>query len=310
MMRLSLLSLLLLTAATGTSAVAAQPAVEEAAEQAPAPRAPEPVAHGRTERPLRVSEPGPRPARSEWVERRPRSQDVEVLSQTASPQRRERAEAFARRQASPDPVTGDAAATVARPRRQGWGGTLGNEASDRRRGDNGASTEWRDRRGERRDRNGDLPPAVRSPVFGSAIPTPVTVAQPPREVRPGSVATGSLRGRTGAEGSRPERIGRESWRREWRGDRRYDWRRFRDRDRSRFHLGIYIDPFGWQYRDYEPGWRLPPRYYASRYWILDHDRFRLPPVGGPYRWVRYHNDVLLVDLRNGRVLDRIRGFFW
>jgi Ni/Co efflux regulator RcnB len=136
------------------------------------------------------------------------------------------------------------------------------------------------------------------------------VTQAPSEVSPGSIAARNLRGRIAAEGLRRDRIDSEKWRRDWRGDRRYDWRRYRNHDRSRFHLGIYIDPFGWNRRDYDIGWRLPSRYYATRYWIADPWYYRLPPVGGPYRWIRYHGDVLLVDLRTGRVLDRIRNFFW
>jgi hypothetical protein len=36
----------------------------------------------------------------------------------------------------------------------------------------------------------------------------------------------------------------------------------------------------------------------------------LPAAYGSYRWVRYYDDVLLVDVRNGRVVDVIRDFFW
>jgi hypothetical protein len=36
----------------------------------------------------------------------------------------------------------------------------------------------------------------------------------------------------------------------------------------------------------------------------------LPPVYGPYRWVRYWDDALLVDVRSGRVVDVIHNFFW
>jgi Ni/Co efflux regulator RcnB len=155
-----------------------------------------------------------------------------------------------------------------------------------------------------------------SPVFGSANPNPDTLTRPTGEISTSSAATsvppnaGGLRDRIAAEGLRRDRIEQENWRREWRRDRRYDWRRYRDYDRSRFQLGIYIDPFGYRYRDWDVGWRLPARYYSSRYWIHDPWYYRLPPVGGPYRWIRYHDDVLLVDLRSGRVLDRIRRFFW
>ena len=37
--------------------------------------------------------------------------------------------------------------------------------------------------------------------------------------------------------------------------------------------------------------------------------YRLPPADGPYRWVRYYGDVLLVDVRNGYVVDVIHDFF-
>ena len=31
---------------------------------------------------------------------------------------------------------------------------------------------------------------------------------------------------------------------------------------------------------------------------------------GPYRWVRYYDDVLLVDIYSGEVVDVIHDFFW
>ncbi len=146
-----------------------------------------------------------------------------------------------------------------------------------------------------------MPPTAGSPLLGSAIPTPDTAIRPRREIAPDSATDRQLRGRIAAEGLRRDQGAADQWRRDWRQDRRYDWRRQRDRDRNRFHLSIYIDPFGWQYRTYDVGWRLPSRYFASRYWINDPWNYRLPPVGSYLRWVRYHDDVLLVDLRNGRV---------
>ena len=53
-----------------------------------------------------------------------------------------------------------------------------------------------------------------------------------------------------------------------------------------------------------------PSYYRSNYWISDPWQYRLPPAYGPYRWVRYHNDALLIDTWNGEVVDVIYGFFW
>lgn len=104
---------------------------------------------------------------------------------------------------------------------------------------------------------------------------------------------------------------RRRWdRHSWRGDRRYDWRRWRDRNRSIFRLGLYIDPFGWGYNRWGIGSRLYPNYYRSSYWINDPWQYRLPHAYPPYRWVRYHNDALLVDTWSGEVVDVIYNFFW
>jgi hypothetical protein len=102
----------------------------------------------------------------------------------------------------------------------------------------------------------------------------------------------------------------DRWNHRWRGDRRYDWRNYRDRHRSRFHIGFYFDPFGWNYRRFSIGSYMWPTYYSSRYWISDPWEYRLPPAYGPYRWVRYHNDALLIDTWTGEVVDVIWNFFW
>jgi Ni/Co efflux regulator RcnB len=213
-------------------------------------------------------------------------------------ERRERRERI-ERIAPPVLVAPQAAAPVAAERG-------GERDIDRtaRPADGVAGWRWRERQEGRRGRAREVPPAASSPVFGGAISTPETVAQPRGEVSPRPVTERSTFDQL------RNRIGAEAWRQDWRRDRRYDWRRHRDRDRSRFRLGIYIDPFGWGYRDWDLGWRLPSRYYSSRYWIHDPWYYSLPPVYGPYRWIRYHGDVLLVDLRTGRVVDRIRRFFW
>lgn len=100
------------------------------------------------------------------------------------------------------------------------------------------------------------------------------------------------------------------WRDNWRRDHRHDWRRHRDRHRSLFRFGYYYDPFGYHYRRFGPGYTIWPTYYSHRYWLNDPWQYRLPYVGGSYRWVRYWDDALLVDLRTGRVVDVIYDFFW
>ena len=58
------------------------------------------------------------------------------------------------------------------------------------------------------------------------------------------------------------------------------------------------------------GFYLDTLFYSSRYWIDDPWTYRLPEVYGPYRWIRYYDDALLVDIYTGEVVDVIPNFFW
>ncbi|MFL6765659.1 MAG: RcnB family protein [Sphingomicrobium sp.] len=99
------------------------------------------------------------------------------------------------------------------------------------------------------------------------------------------------------------------WNREWRNDRRYDWRNYRERHRSVFRLGVYYDPFGFGYRSFNIGYNLGPAYYGQQYWI-DPAIYSLPYPPPGTQWVRYWDDALLVDVYSGEVVDVIHGFFW
>ena len=70
--------------------------------------------------------------------------------------------------------------------------------------------------------------------------------------------------------------------------------RLYDYNYQRFGIGIYLESL----------------FYGSRYRISDPWRYRLPDAQWPYEWVRYYDDVLLVDTRNGYVVDVIYSFFW
>lgn len=97
----------------------------------------------------------------------------------------------------------------------------------------------------------------------------------------------------------------------WRADRRYDWHRHRSLNRHLFSPGRYYAPGrGYSYNRLRVGLRLGSPFFGSRYAINDPWRYRLPEVYGPYRWVRYYDDVVLVDLRDGEVVDVIYNFFW
>lgn len=106
------------------------------------------------------------------------------------------------------------------------------------------------------------------------------------------------------------RTGRR-WDNRWRNDRRYDWWSHRQRYSDVYRLGRYYSPYrDWRYRRVNIGFSLWPLFYSERYWISDPWTYRLPDVWGPYRWVRYYDDALLVDIRSGEVVDVINNFFW
>lgn len=101
------------------------------------------------------------------------------------------------------------------------------------------------------------------------------------------------------------------WDRSWRNDRRYDWQRYRYAHRSIYRPGRYYSPYrGHSYSRFSIGFGLDPLFYSSRYWISDPWQYRLPPAYDGTRWVRYYDDVLLVDLYTGEVIDVIYDFFW
>ena len=107
------------------------------------------------------------------------------------------------------------------------------------------------------------------------------------------------------------RGGRTNWNRNWRNDNRYDWQRYRYSNRSLFNIGPYYSPYrGYGYNRFSIGVFLDPFFYDQRYWIGDPWQYRLPPAEPGTEWVRYYNDVLLVDVYTGEVLDTIYDFFW
>lgn len=152
-----------------------------------------------------------------------------------------------------------------------------------------------------RDRRVRAIPTTR-PEAGQVGPVRTDIGRDGRDGRDGH--------RYNRDGRRYDRDDRNRWANHWRNDRRYDWRRYRDRNRSIFSLGFYFDPFGFNYRRFGIGSYLYSGYYQSNYWISDPWQYRLPPAYGPYRWVRYHNDAVMIDTWSGEVVDVIYGFFW
>lgn len=137
-----------------------------------------------------------------------------------------------------------------------------------------------------------------------------------RDAETRQVETQRDRSRDGFDGLRDRivrdgtRVNRDRWSGDWRHDHRYNWRSYRDRNRSLFRIGRYYDPYGWNYRRFSIGFSLYPSYYGSNYWLDDPWMYRLPPAYGPYRWVRYYDDALLVNIYTGQVVDVLYSFFW
>lgn len=104
---------------------------------------------------------------------------------------------------------------------------------------------------------------------------------------------------------------RRDWNRDWRNDRRYDWRSWRNSNRNIFRGSRYYSPYrNWSYNRFSIGVFLEPLFYGQNYWIGDPWQYRLPPAYPGTQWVRYYNDVLLVDVYTGEVIDAIYDFFW
>jgi Ni/Co efflux regulator RcnB len=111
---------------------------------------------------------------------------------------------------------------------------------------------------------------------------------------------------------RDERDDYRDARREYREDRRdygyNDWQSHRRYNRDIYRGGNWHSDY--RYRAFNPGVTLGFGYYQPRYQMNDYNRYRLPNPGWNRRWVRHYNDVLLVDVRSGRVIDVYRNFYW
>lgn len=69
-------------------------------------------------------------------------------------------------------------------------------------------------------------------------------------------------------------------------------------------------PSGYRYRRWSIGLLLPRPFLSASYYYDDYYPLGVgaPPPG--YRWVRYGPDLLLVQLRTGRIADVIYGAFY
>jgi Ni/Co efflux regulator RcnB len=95
---------------------------------------------------------------------------------------------------------------------------------------------------------------------------------------------------------------------EARQEYREDWRDYRNHNRNAFHPARFSAPF--RYSTFNIGIRLNPQYYGSRYHVNNYSAYRLPAPGYNLRYVRHYNDLLLVNVRSGHVVNVYRNFYW
>ncbi|MFN3517253.1 MAG: RcnB family protein [Novosphingobium sp.] len=101
------------------------------------------------------------------------------------------------------------------------------------------------------------------------------------------------------------------WDRNWRSRNQYDWYGWRNRYPSYYQVGYYYAPYrGYSSRRLNIGFFLDALFFGEDYWIADPSFYRLPQAYGPYRWVRYYDDAVLVNIYTGEVVDVIYDFFW
>ena len=107
-------------------------------------------------------------------------------------------------------------------------------------------------------------------------------------------------------------VARGDWReaREDRQELREDWRDYQRTHRNEFRRNQYVAPRGYRYRSVGIGANLNTAFLGRSYWVSVYGRYRLPRPGVNQRYVRYGDDVLLVNVRNGRVLRVYNNFYW
>ena len=75
-------------------------------------------------------------------------------------------------------------------------------------------------------------------------------------------------------------------------------------DRDDFARNQYVAPYrNWSYSTLAPGAKLRSRFYGSRYAVAHPSGYELTAAKRNQRWIRYGNDLLLVNVRSGRVVE-------
>jgi Ni/Co efflux regulator RcnB len=72
-------------------------------------------------------------------------------------------------------------------------------------------------------------------------------------------------------------------------------------------MGAFRYPPGFAYRRWSYGQNLPFLFLTSAYFFNNYAALGLDPPPYGYQWVRYGPDLLLVELRTGRIADVVYG---
>ena len=106
---------------------------------------------------------------------------------------------------------------------------------------------------------------------------------------------------------------RHEVRKEMRKQVRHDTRHHNQQQVRRHNRGwtAYAAPVRhWRYRPVTVGYTLQPAFFGQRYFVSNYSAYRLRSPGRFQRWIRYGNDLLLVNVRNGRVLQVLHNRYW
>lgn len=90
---------------------------------------------------------------------------------------------------------------------------------------------------------------------------------------------------------------------------REDWNDYKKKNPDVFRTTAYVGPDGYVYTRREVGYVFPPEYRADRYYLNDFGTYRLRAPATGHRYIRYGNDVALVEIATGRVVNLYEGFF-
>lgn len=87
------------------------------------------------------------------------------------------------------------------------------------------------------------------------------------------------------------------------------WKVLRDANAEMFRRPAYVAPRGLPHPRVSSGAQLEAAFYDRSFWIEDFGTYRLPRPARNQQYIRYRNDVLLVNVRSGQVIRVLPDFF-